>query len=106
MAGRYLLTDDAVRDLGDIEDYVATYADESFVEELEDRFFGAFERLLSESLTHPVYDLDGVEHMLHEYRSVNIYHYKAFYYLRDDGDTVVIYRIRHLASDFTRIRWE
>ena len=34
----YLLTDDAVRDLGKLENYVLTYQDEVFVEHLEDEF--------------------------------------------------------------------
>lgn len=40
---------------------------------------------------------------LHTYRSINVYNYKVFYYV--DGKQVIIYRIRHLLSDFSRVGW-
>lgn len=101
--GEYVLTEDALRDLAGIEDYVLDYADEGFVESLEDEFFDLFERLPSESLRYPVYQFDSSVEPLHEYRSANVYRYKVFFYLHDDA--AVIYRIRHLASDFTRLPW-
>lgn len=95
----YLLTDDAVRDLGKLENYVLTYQDEVFVEHLEDEFFSAFERLLQEAEQHPVYQFEPPLPTLYEYRSVNVYNFKVFYYI--DGERVIIYRIRHLLSDFS-----
>lgn len=99
----YLLTDDAVRDLGELEDYVLTYQDKAFVDRLEDEFFSAFERLLGEAEQHPVYQFEPPTPTLHEYRSTNVYNFKVFYYL--NGKRVVIYRIRHLLSDFSRGAW-
>ena len=40
---------------------------------------------------------------LHAYRSINVYNYKVFYYI--DDKQVVIYRTRHLLSDFSRMSW-
>lgn len=99
----YVITDDARDDLLGIEDFVLSYADEAFVDKLEDEFFETFEHLLREALMHPVYRFDPDIALTHEYRSVNVYNYKVFYYLRDD--CVVIYRVMHLASDFTRPAW-
>ena len=99
----YLLTDDAVRDLGKLENYVLTYQDEVFVEHLEDEFFSAFERLLQEAEQHPVYQFEPPLPTLHEYRSVNVYNFKVFYYI--DGERVIVYRIRHLLSDFSHGAW-
>ena len=99
----YLLTDDAARDLGKLEDYVLTYQDEPFVEHLEDEFFSTFERLLQEPEQHPVYQFEPPLPTLHEYRSVNVYNFKVFYYV--DGGRVIIYRIRHLLSDFSHGAW-
>lgn len=103
-AGEYVLTEDALRDLAGIEDYVSGYADEGFVERLEDEFFDLFDRLRAEGLRYPIYQFDSSVEPLHEYRSANIYRYKVFFYLRDDA--AVIYRIRRLASDFTRLPWD
>lgn len=103
MAGRNVLTGDALRDLESIEDYVSGYADETFVENLENEFFELFERLPAEGHRYPVYQFDSTLEPLHEYRSANLFRYKVFFYLRDD--VAVIYRIRHLVSDFTRIAW-
>ena len=99
----YLLADAAVKDLGELEDYVLTYQDEAFVEWLEDEFFSAFERLLQEAEQHPVYQFEPPLPTLHEYRSVNVYNFKVFYYV--EGERVIVYRIRHLLSDFSRGTW-
>lgn len=99
----YLLTDAAVKDLGKLEDYVLTYQDEAFVERVEDEFFSAFERLFQEAEQHPIYHFEPPLPVLHEYRSVNVYNFKVFYYV--DDEHVVIYRIRHLLSDFSREAW-
>ncbi|MCH3947856.1 MAG: type II toxin-antitoxin system RelE/ParE family toxin [Olsenella sp.] len=96
----YLLTNDAVKDLGELEDYVRTYQDEAFVERLEDEFFSAFERLLQEAEQHAVYQFEPPKPVLHEYRSVNVYNFKVFHCV--DGERVISYRIRHLLSDFSR----
>lgn len=88
----YLLTDAAVKDLGKLEDYVLTYQDEAFVE-----------RLFQEAEQHPIYHFEPPLPVLHEYRSVNVYNFKVFYYV--DDEHVVIYRIRHLLSDFSREAW-
>ena len=49
------LTEDAVDDLVELEAYVLTYQNISFVEVLEDRFFEAFHGLLAQADHHPVY---------------------------------------------------
>lgn len=103
MAETYVITSDARQDLLDIERYVLSYASEEFVNQVEADFFNAFERLPREALMHPVYPFDRQQALAHEYRSVNVYNYKVFYWLR--GSRVVISRILHLSSDFTRPRW-
>lgn len=105
MAGGYLLTEDAVRDLAELEDFAASYAGDESVERLEGDFFDLFEHLVYEAHGHPLWEPEEEADLLHEYRSVNLYHYKVFYYMRDEDDTVIIYRMRHLASDFTRVSW-
>ena len=47
------LTEDAVDDLVELEAYVLTYQNISFVEVLEDRFFEAFHGLLARQTTIP-----------------------------------------------------
>ena len=99
----FFLTEDAVGDLVELEAYVLTYQDISFVEVLEDRFFEAFHGLLAQADHHPVYQFESPVPTLHTYRSINVYNYKVFYYV--DDKQVVIYRIRHLLSDFSRMSW-
>ena len=38
-----------------------------------------------------------------EYRSANTYNYKVFYRVVEPSDTVIVYRILHVRSDFTRV---
>lgn len=99
----FFLTDDAVDDLVELEAYVLTYQDISFVEVLEDRFFETFHGLLAQVDHHSVYQFEPSMPTLHTYRSISVYNYKVFYYI--DDKQVVIYRIRHLLSDFSRMSW-
>lgn len=99
----FFLTDDAVDDLVELEAYVLTYQDISFVEVLEDRFFETFHGLLAQVDHHSVYQFEPPVPTLHTYRSISVYNYKVFYYV--DDKQVVIYRIRHLLSDFSRMSW-
>ena len=99
----FFLTDDAVDDLVELEAYVLTYQDISFVEVLEDRFFETFHGLLAQVDHHSVYQFEPPMPTLHTYRSISVYNYKVFYYI--DDKQVVIYRIRHLLSDFSRMSW-
>ena len=59
--------------------------------------------LIAENNQHPVYQFEPPLPTLHEYRSVNVYNFKVFYYI--DGERVIIYRIRHLLSDFSHGAW-
>ena len=52
---------------------------------------------------HSVYQFEPPVPTLHTYRSINVYNYKVFYYV--DDKQVVIYRIRQLLSDFSRMSW-
>ena len=99
----FFLTDDAVDDLVELEAYVLTYQDISFVEVLEDRFFETFHGLLAQVDHHSVYQFEPPMPTLHTYRSISVYNYKVFYHV--DDRQVVIYRIRHLLSDFLRMSW-
>ena len=99
----FFLTEDAVDDLVELEAYVLIYQDISFVEVLADRFFKAFPGLLAQADHHPVYQFESPMPTLHTYRSINVYNYKVFYHV--DDRQVVIYRIRHLLSDFLRMSW-
>ena len=99
----FFLTDDAVDDLVELEAYVLTYQNISLVEVLEDRFFETFHGLLAQVDQHPVYQFEPPVSTLHTYRSINVYNYKVFYYI--DDKQVVIYRIRQLLSDFSRMSW-
>lgn len=99
----FFLTDDAVDDLAKLEAYVLSYQSTNFIEILEDRFFEAFHGLLTQTDQHPVYQFEPPVPALHTYRSINVYNYKVFYYV--DGRQVIIYRIRHLLSDFSRVGW-
>jgi len=99
----FFLTEDAVDDLVELEAYVLTYQDISFVEVLEDRFFETFHGLLAQADHHPVYQFEPPVLTLHTYRSINVYNYKVLYYV--DDRQVVIYRIRHLLLDFSRMSW-
>ena len=102
MSYDYRLTMLAEEDLIEIEAYVGTYADLDFVDALDDQFFDAFQRLCENPFLHAVYESKPPIPTLHEYRSVNVYRYKVFYWV--DNDVVEIYRICHLVSDFTRKR--
>lgn len=100
MSYDYRLTALAEEDLIEIEAYVGTYAELDFVDDLDDQFFDAFQRLCETPFLHALYEFKHPLATLHEYRSVNVYRYKVFYWV--DGDVVEIYRICHDVSDFTR----
>jgi len=99
----YAVTLDAARDLEDIEAYIASYADLDFVDTVSDAFEAAFETLCENPYAHAVYQFEPPVPTLHEYRSVNVYNYKVFYWIDKVNECIVIYRIRHVVSDFLRI---
>ena len=53
---------------------------------------------------HPVYQFPDGYIPAHEYRSANHGRYKVFYRTDEKRKTMLIYRVSHVASDFTRIR--
>lgn len=59
----------------------------------------------STPLWHPVYPFPDGMQPRHEYRSVNVDTYKVFYRVDEERELVLIYRIRHAASDFTAVEF-
>ena len=99
----YAITADAAHDLEDIENYIASYAEPSFVDMVSDAFETAFDALCENPYVHAIYQFEPPVPTLHEYRSVNVYNYKVFYWIDETNGLVVIYRIRHFVSDFSRL---
>lgn len=114
MAGEFVVTEDAYRDIERAEDYIASHSGEDAVIAFEDELFCKFDEVAETPLRWPVYQFgDGIE-LVHEYRSANVRRYKIFYYVRggdvqSGGDAqagvVVVARVLHVASDFTRRNW-
>ena len=100
----YAVTAEAARDLEDIESYIGSYAEPDFVDLVSDTFEAAFEALRKNPYARAVYQFEPPVPTLHEYRSVNVYNYKVFYWVDEARNLVVIYRIRHMVSDFSRMR--
>lgn len=101
----FQVTEDAERDLEEIEAYVATYREADFVDALSDEFDEAFRKLCENPFAHPVYQFEEGFTPTHEYRSVNVYNFKVFYRVDELARCILIYRIRHQVSDFTRVRF-
>lgn len=102
MKYRYEVTADAQCDLVEIEAYVGSYADNDTVDAVSDAFESAFERLCENPFLHAIYQFPDGYAPMRTYRSVNVYNYKVFYRVDEARGVILIYRICHLASDFTR----
>ena len=106
MTFRYVVSSIAVDDLDDIYSYILTYGGPGLVEEVAGLFLSSFETLTADPYAKPVYlfepPIATPIATRHEYRSVNVYNYKVFYYVDETGGVVVISRVCHKAADFTR----
>lgn len=98
----YVVTLAAAWDLDDIDEYVLSYSDIDFVESLGQQFETKLDELAKAPYAYPLYRFSPSLRLLHQYRSVNVYNYKVFYYVDEPRELVVISRICHVASDFTR----
>lgn len=102
MSYSWEITADAVQDLYEIRRYVISYAGTQRAEALLDEFESAFAELCEHPLFHAVYQFPEDYEPEHDYRSMTLYRYKIFYRVDEKLEKVLIYRIRHVASDFTR----
>lgn len=103
MSYSWSITSDAVADLDRIEEYAYSYsADRGYAEDLVDAIEASFDQLCQNLLLHAVYQFPQGWEPAHEYRSVNVRRYKVFYRVNEARQTVLIYRICHIVSDFTR----
>ena len=106
MAYQYIVTSEADEDMLEIEDYVLTSSqDPDRVDELDRAFVATFKKLCQYPLWHPVYQFPEGMQPSHEYRSVNVDSYKVFYRVDEERELVLVYRIRHAASDFTAVEF-
>lgn len=102
---RWELTDDAAYDLEGIWDYVRSYSgDEGRAETLLDGLEKLFDTICRNPCAHAIYQFPEGYQPAHEYRSANHGRYKAFYRTDEKRKTMLIYRVRHVVSDFTRTR--
>lgn len=101
---RWEITEDAAYDLEDIWDYVYSYSgDEKRADALLDALEKLFDAICRNPYSHAVYQFPEGYQPAHEYRSTNHGRYKVFYRTEEGRKTVLIYRVRHVASDFTRV---
>lgn len=107
MAQRYEVTADAASDLADIENYIYSYTqDWRYVDARIDELLELFNTIAERPLAYPVYQFPQGFEPTHEYRSANAYHYKVFYRVdASQGNRVLIYRVRHMVSDFTAVEF-
>ena len=106
MAYRYHVSSEGNEDLLEIEDYVlASSQNPDRVDELDDAFITTFRKLCQYPLWHSVYQFPAGMQPRHEYRSVNVDTYKVFYRMDEERELVLIYRIRHAASDLTSVEF-
>ena len=98
------ITEDAANDLEDIWDYVYSYSgDEEHAGALLANLEKLFDAICSNPYAHAVYQFPEGYRPMHEYRCASHGRYKAFYRTDEGRKTVLIYRVRHVASDFTRV---
>ncbi len=102
MTFRYVVSSIALDDLDDIYSYILAYGGARLVEKVTGLFLSSFEALASNPYAKPVYLFEPPIATRHEYRSVNVYNYKVFYYIDEARGVVVISRVCHKAADFTR----
>lgn len=101
---RWEITEDAAGDLDDIWDYVYSYSGSAeHADALLDGLEGQFDAVCRNPYAHPVYQFPQGYVPAHEYRSANYGRYKAFFRIDEPREVVLIYRVRHIASDFTRV---
>lgn len=97
------ITEDAADDLEDVWAYVYSYSgDEELADALLDNLERLFDSICCNPYAHAVYQFPEGYVPVHEYRSANYGRYKAFYRIDAQREVVLVYRVRHLASDFTR----
>lgn len=101
---RWEITEDAADDLDGIWDYVYSYSGSvEQADALIDGFEELFNAMCRNPYARPVYQFPLGYVPAHEYRSANHGRYKAFYRIDESHEIVLIYRVRHIASDFTRV---
>lgn len=101
---RWEITEDAACDVEEIGRYVYSYSgSHARADAVIDGIVALFDRICVAPLLHAVYQFpEGLE-PAHEYRSANAGRYKVFYRVDETRETVLIYRVRHVVSDFTRL---
>ncbi len=99
---RYVVSSLALDDLDGVYRYIFSYGGPDLVADVARRFREAFRSLASNPYAHPVYLFEPPVHTRHEYRSINVYNYKAFYWLDERRGLVVVSRVCHKSADFTR----
>lgn len=98
------ITEDAANDLEDIWGYVYSYSgDEEHADVLLDNLEELFDAICRNPYAHAIYQFPEGYRPAHEYRSANHGRYKVFYRTDEKRKAVLIYRVRHMASDFTRV---
>lgn len=101
---RWEITEDAANDLEDIWDYVYSYSgDGEHADTLLDNLEKLFDEICCNPYAHAIYQFPEGYRPVHEYRSAKHGRYKVFYRTDEEHRVVLIYRVRHMASDFTRI---
>ena len=106
MGFRYSVLPSAVKDMQDIARHVHDITgDWSRADALLSAMDDTFDKLCQYPLWHPVYPFPDGMQPRHEYRSVNVGTYKVFFRVDEEREMVLIYRIRHAASDFTAVEF-
>lgn len=100
---RAVFSDAAVEDLESIERYILSYRNEPFLERFEEGLAALVRSIAERPWSRPVYQFPPGAEPTMEYRSANTYNYKVFYRVVEPSDTVIVYRILHVRSDFTRV---
>lgn len=100
---RAVFSDAAVEDLESIERYILSYRDEPFLDRFEGELAALVRSIAEHPWSRPIYQFPpGAEPQM-EYRSANVYNFKLFYRVDESSDRVIVYRILHSRSDFTRV---
>ena len=102
MSFAYVVSSVALEDLDGIYRYVLSYGGPELVADVARQFRAAFEALAERPYARPVYLFEPEVRTRREYRSVNVYNYKAFYWLDGQKGLAVVSRVCHKSADFTR----
>lgn len=98
------ITEDAACDLENIWDYVYSCSgDEDRADAVLDGLEALFNAICRNPYAHAIYQFPDGYPPAHEYRSASYGRYKAFYRTDEHRKIVLVYRVRHVASDFTRV---